>query len=92
MKKLVGIDQSFGGDGAHLKAELGVEGANLRALVAVDYPLEKVLNPIFVGVDKAVDALEGVIPGDQKAIAEQLKAKIREEALKYVSENPAALA
>lgn len=69
------IEKGFGGDGA--TTGLYVEG---QALVAkVSYPLSEALEPLYSVIDKAIDKVEQLIPGDQTGIAAKLKAEAREE-------------
>ncbi len=73
MKEL--IKKEIGGDGAAVAVTVDEKNLNLQ----VSYPLEKLVEPVAKVLDKAVDKLEQFIPGDQKAIAENLKKEIREE-------------
>jgi hypothetical protein len=69
------IEKEIGGDGA--SAGLYVDDSHLS--IQVRYPIAKVVEPIAKIADKAIDKLDEWIPGDQKAIADKLKAEIREE-------------
>lgn len=86
MKKLVGIDQAVGGDGAHISAELGIEASNLKLELSATMPIAKVIDPVMKAADALVDKFEQWIPGDQKAFAEKVKAEFRADAIKYLSE------
>jgi hypothetical protein len=86
VKELIGVDQEVGGDGAKVKAGVGVEGDQLKVELAATYPLAKVVDPLMKVVDGLVDKLEQFIPGDQKALATTLKAEAREELVKLLSE------
>lgn len=86
MKELIGHEQAVGADGAKVAAKVGVEGVNLKAELAVVYPIEKVISPAIQVINDMVDKLEQVIPGDQKAFAEQLKADAKEQLVKLLAE------
>lgn len=87
MKKIVAIDQEFGGDGGKVAGAFGVEGDQLRAEVAVTYPLEKVVEPACRAVDNLLDKIEAAIPGDwDKPMIEKLKGEYRSELVKLLSE------
>lgn len=86
MKQIIGIDQEVGGDGAKVKAAVGVEADQLKIELAATYPLSKVVDPAMKVIDGVVDKIEQFIPGDQKALAETLKKEAREELVKLLSE------
>lgn len=90
MKKIVGIDQAFGGGDVKgsVGAQLSVEGSDLVADVSVKgrIPLEKVLGPVNKVIDNILDQVEKWIPGDQKAMAEALKADAHAQLVKLLSE------
>ena len=86
MKQIVGIDQEVGGDGAKVKAGVGVEGDQPKIEVAATYPLEKVVDPAMKVIGTLVDKIEQFIPGDQKALAETLKKEAKDELVKLLSE------
>lgn len=69
------VEKDIGGDGA----QVGVYVDPTHLSVQVKYPLEKIVDPIGKLLDKAVDKVEQWIPGDQKPLAEKLKAELREE-------------
>ena len=75
-------EHAIGGDG--LVVGLYIEGDKL--VEKVSYPLAKALVPFDELVGKAVDKLEALIPGDQKAIAEGLKKQAHEQIVKLLSE------
>ncbi len=72
------VETEIGGDGA--KAGLYVNDQELS--IKISYPTSKILEPIALVADKAIDQLDKWIPGDQKEIADKLKAEIREELAK----------
>lgn len=81
MKSLV--KQNIGGDGA--SAELSLDGGKL--VLAVQYPVEKLAEPITKLIDKAIDAVEGAIPGDwDKAVLEPIRMAAKAEVIKLLSE------
>ena len=81
MKSLV--KQDIGGDGA--SAELSLDGGKL--VLAVQYPVAKLAEPITKLIDKAIDAAEGAIPGDwDKAVLEPIRAAAKAEVIKLLSE------
>lgn len=86
MKQIVGIDQEVGGDGAKVKAGVGVEGDQLKIELSATYPLAKVVEPAMKVVGNLVDKIEQFIPGDQKALAETLKKEAQEELVKLLAE------
>ena len=69
------VEKEIGGDGA--KAGLYVEDAALA--LKVTYPIAKIVEPLAKIGDKAIDKVEQWIPGDQKDLAANLKAEMREE-------------
>ena len=88
MKELFGKEFDLGSDGK-AKALVGVEAANLKAEVSVTYPIAKIVEPLFEQVDKALDKLEQLIPGDwDKAIVAKAKEEIRETVLELLAEKP----
>lgn len=86
MKDFVRYDKEIGGDGAHASGAVGVAGDKLRLEFAGEMPLSKIVDPAMKVVDGLVDKLEQWIPGDQKAVATQLKAEARAELVKVLSE------
>ncbi len=77
------VEHAIGGDGA--KALLAIEGADLVGKVT--FPLAKVVEPLASIVDKALDKLEAIIPGDwDKAPIERIKAEARHELVALLSE------
>lgn len=91
MKKLVGYDHDFGGNGdvkGSAGAQVGIEGSDIVAEVVAKarVPIEKVAQPAFKVIDDIVDKVESWIPGDQKAIAAGLKADARAQLVKLLSE------
>lgn len=88
MKELLENDFDIGSD-AKGKAVLGIESANLVAEVSIQYPIAKIIEPVTKAVDKALDKLEELIPGDwDKAIIEKVKEEYKEKLLELLSENP----
>lgn len=85
-KKIVDFDKALGGDGAQVVGALSVVGETLEAKIAVTYPLEKVLTPAYEVIDKLIDKVEKLIPGDQSALAAGLKEDARRELLQLLSE------
>ena len=90
MKQLAQVEQAVGGDGAKLNGALGIDQSDIVAQVEVRYPIAKVIDPVMEIVDKLVDKLEAVIPGDQKGMAMQAKADARAAIVKALSEKPQA--
>jgi hypothetical protein len=88
MKEFVKIDQAVGGDGAKVKAALGVEKDQLKLELSATYPIEKVIDPAMKVVDNLLDKVEQWIPGDQKDMANQFKKEARQELVKLLSEQP----
>lgn len=85
-KQLLAFEKEIGGDGAKAAGAIGVEGDQLKASVAVTFPLAKVIEPVGTVIDQLVDKLEALIPGDQKAMAAQAKADARAAIVKALSE------
>lgn len=72
-------------DGLGVGVGLYVEEETLSLQVAVEYPLAKVVEPVMKGIDKLLDKLEAVIPGDwDKPMIEKLKAEAREEIIELI--------
>lgn len=86
MKDLIKHEQAIGADGAQVAAKIGVEGVNLKAELAVTYPIEKIVEPAVKVINDLVDKLEQFIPGDQTGMAAQLKADAKEALVKALSE------
>lgn len=76
------ITKEIGSDGAAAELLVG-EG---KLAVQVSYPLEKIVQPLTSVVDKVVDKLEQFIPGDQKNLAEEIKASARKELAELLAE------
>lgn len=86
MKEIIAKEFEIGSD-AKAKALLGVEAQSLKAQVEIVYPIAKIIEPVTQSVDKALDKLEQLIPGDwDKALIEKLKEEYKEELLKLLSE------
>lgn len=83
-KEIVSYQKTLGGDGATVEGALGIEGENLRAEIAFEYPVAKVVEPVMKVVDGLVDKIEQWIPGDQKALAEKLKDEARKELMDLI--------
>lgn len=90
MKKIVGIDNDFGGGDikGNVGASLSIEGSDLVADVSVKakYPLAKVVDPAKKAVRVILDKLDRFIPGDQKGIAQELENEFGDLLVKYLSE------
>lgn len=90
MKKLLDFDKELGGDGGKVEGALGIDGDHLSAQVAVKYPLAKVVEPATKALDKALDKLEKLIPGDwDKPLIEKIKVEYKEELIELLAEKPA---
>lgn len=89
VKKFASFDKELGGDGGMVSGSLGVEGASVKALIEITYPVEKVIEPALKAVDSLVDKLEALIPGDQSSLAAKLKAEARQEILELIAEKTA---
>ncbi len=75
MDKVI-LQEKIGGDGA--TATLSVGDGQLK--LGINYPLDKVLSPFNAVIDKAIDGVEGLIPGDwDKAILEPLRVAAKAE-------------
>lgn len=74
------VETPLGGDGG--KAGLYLEEGMIVAKVG--YPIASALKPITSVVDSMVDKLEALIPGDQKAAAEVIKAQYKAELAKAI--------
>ena len=87
MKQIVGYEAAIGDDGGKVAAQLGVEGANLKAQVSVEYPIERVVAPATTALDSALDKLEKAIPGDwDKPLIDKIKAEYKAELIKLLAE------
>lgn len=87
MKNLVSFDQAVGGDGAKAQGGIGVEGDQLKAHVAVTYPIAKVVEPATKAVDGLLDKLKKAIPGDwDDALIEKFKAEYKQELVELLAE------
>jgi hypothetical protein len=78
MKEL--IKKQIGGDGASVAVTVDEANLNLQ----VSYPLAKLVEPVAELLDKAIDKVEALIPGDQKGTAQDLKAEVREQLAKLL--------
>lgn len=92
MKNLFAVNQAIGGDGANLVGGLGVDGVNLQVNLEVTYPIAKIITPVMAIVNKLIDELEQLIPGDQTVLAATLKTAAQAELVQLLSETPAAVA
>jgi len=79
MKDIVGKDFEIGADGGQGHAALVVEDGMLKIKGEAGYPVQKIVAPLALLVDKFLDKVEQLLPGDQKALAEKLKAEAHEE-------------
>lgn len=77
-----------------VKKEIGSDGAAAELLVGegklavqVSYPIEKLVAPITEKFGELVDKLEELIPGDQKAMAAEIKAKAQAELVEFLGES-----
>lgn len=86
MKVLAKFEQPIGADGGKAGGALGVEGDQLKVEISATYPLAKVIDPVMGVVDDMVDKLEKLIPGDQLAMAAQIKLDARAAIVKALSE------
>ncbi len=76
-------EKEIGGDG--LMVGLYVEGDKL--VLKQTYPLAKVLQPVTDVIDKGLDGLEKIIPGDwDKPMIESAKAEAKTQLIKILSE------
>lgn len=85
MGKIAGIEQQLS-DAGKVSAELALENKMLKLKISGEYayPAEKVLDPALAIIDQLVDKLEAVIPGDQKAMAQEAKADARAAVMKWL--------
>lgn len=81
------VEKDIGGDGA--KAGLYMDEQFIS--VELKYPTAKLVEPITKVADSAIDKLEELIPGDQKAYAAKLKEQVRQEIAKIFAEQVAKL-
>lgn len=87
MKKIASFEKAIGSDGLEVEASVGVETSNLKAVVAVSYPIESIIEPATKAADKLLDKLEKAIPGSwDKPLIDKLKVEYKEELLKLLSE------
>lgn len=90
MKDIVKFEQGIGGDGGKVEGRLVVEGSDLKALVAVSYPIEKIIEPATKAVDSMLTKLEAAIPGDwDKPMIEHVKSEYKKELMKLLAEDAA---
>lgn len=85
MKSLGSFEKPIG-DAGKVSGAAGFEDGQLKAKLEVSYPAEKVAEPLFRVTDGMVDKIEQLIPGDQKEMAERLKAEARSQILKILTE------
>lgn len=64
------IEKEIGADGA----KVGVYTDGVSFMLIESYPVSKILSPVDALVDKAIDKIEQLIPGDQTGIAAGMKA------------------
>lgn len=86
MKTIAEISKPVGGDGAQVHGGLYIAEKNLKMKVECDYPLEKILEPATKAIDSALAKLEKVIPGDQTALLEKVKADYKRELIEFLGE------
>lgn len=90
MKKLVGYEHDFGGGDVKGKAsaQVAIDATDIVMEIAATgrVPVEKIAKPAFDVIDNLVDKIEQWIPGDQKAMAAELKKDARELLLKLIAE------
>lgn len=87
MKELVNFKKDIGGDGAKAEGAVIVQDGQLKAQASVSYPIIKIVEPVTKVIDKALDKLEALIPGDwDKALLEKVKEEYKEELAKLISE------
>lgn len=86
MKELFKKDFDLGSD-ANGQVLLAVDPLVLKLSVSADYPVVKIIEPATQAVDKMLDKLEKLIPGDwDKPIIEKVKEEFREELIKLLTE------
>jgi hypothetical protein len=90
MKDLFKYEKDLGAEGVEdgsVKAALGVEGSNLVAEVKVGYPIAKIIDPATAEVDKLLEKLKGLIPGDwDNPLIDGFKLEYKASLLKALSE------
>jgi hypothetical protein len=85
MKNILAVDKPIG-DGKLIGA-FGVEGDQLKAEVAVTYPIAKIIEPATKAVDAMLDKLEAAIPGDwDKPFVAAIKVEFEKDLIKMLSE------
>lgn len=86
MKELFRKDFDLGSD-ASGQAVLGVNAEHLKLELSALYPTDKIIEPAAQAVDKLLDKLEKLIPGDwDKPLIDKLKEEFREELIKLLTE------
>lgn len=87
MKKITSFDHAIGGDGAMASGAVGVRETFLRAEVAIEMPIEKIIQPATKAVDSLLDKVKKLIPGewDDKAI-DEFKLEYKEDLAKYLAD------
>lgn len=87
MKEIVKFDKALGDSGAKASGGLVVKDGSLTAQIEVSYPVIKIVEPVTKVLDKAIDKLEALIPGDwDKALLENVKKEYKEELAKLIAE------
>lgn len=90
MKEFAKLNQPIGSDGGvvvgAVSGGIDEQFISVKAEVELKYPTAKAVEPLTAVVDKLVDKLEAVIPGDQLAMAAEAKAEAKAAILKIIAE------
>lgn len=86
MKKIIGFENSVGDSGGTVGGELGVEGSNVKAELHALFPIAKILAPVEGVVRSGLAKIDAIIPGDQKALFDQMSKDLMEQLAKVLSE------
>jgi hypothetical protein len=72
-KEILNKSQPIGGDGASVSEVVKVEDGKLKAVISMEYPLSKVVQPIKDLLHSIRDKSEAAIPGDwDKAVLDPI--------------------
>lgn len=79
-------EKQLGGDGLVIGAYVDEKNASISLRFPMKEVVSFVADKALVAIDKAIDKVEDLIPGDQKDTAAKLKQRLRDELAKFVAD------